>query len=62
MQCIVGASLVTLSLGVVCDLMCLGSQRKVDELDVCELKACSFATVHGIVTELSPVKSSRKKS
>ena len=33
-----GASLVTV--GVVCDLMC-SAQRKVDELDVCELKACS---------------------
>ena len=61
MQWIVGASMVTLS--VVCDLMCLGSHaKKVDEPDVCELKACSFATVHGRVTELSSAKSCRKQS
>ena len=52
-----GASLVTV--GVVCDLMC-SAQRKVDELDVCEFKACSCTIVHRIVTELSPVKRNRK--
>ena len=30
-----------------------GITKKVDELDVCELKACSFSAVHGRVTELS---------
>ena len=44
MQCIVGASLI--------DLVC-SAQRKFDELDICELKACSCTTVHGIVNELS---------
>ena len=33
--------------------------RKVDELDICKLRACSFATVHRIVTELFSMKNKR---
>ena len=34
--------------------------RKLEELDVSKLKESSSATVHSVMLELSPVKSSRK--
>ncbi len=40
----------------------LGKKRKVDEWDVSDMEQCSSGTVHGIVTELSPVKVSRKNT
>ena len=43
--------------------MCLrmaGIKRKLEEVDVSEIEKCSDGmTVHGVVTELSPVKVSR---
>ena len=36
------------------------AKRKLEELDVSELRESSSATVHGVILELSPVKSSRK--
>ncbi len=40
----------------------LGKKRKVDEWDVSDMEQCSSETVHVIVTELSPVKVSRKNT
>ncbi len=37
-------------------------KRSENEWDVSEIKECPNATVHGVVTQLSPVKTSRKNS
>ena len=36
----------------------MATKRKLEEFDVCELKECGSDIVHGVVTELSPVKKS----
>ena len=35
-------------------------KRKLEEFDLCNLKECRSAIVHGVVTELSPVKRSKR--
>ena len=38
-------------------------KRKGEELDISEItESCSSATVHGMVSDVSPVKSSRKNA
>ena len=38
----------------------MACKRKLEEFDVSEVKECKNAVVHGVVTELSPLKRSRK--
>ena len=39
-----------------------GRKRKLDEWDVSEMEESEGATVHGVFTELSPVKVSRRNA
>ena len=38
----------------------MATKRKVEEFDVCDIKESGSAIVHGVVTELSPIKKSKK--
>ena len=38
------------------------AKRKFDKFDVSEIKTSNCATIHGVVTELSPLKCSKKNS
>ena len=38
----------------------MATKRKLEEFDVRDVKECGSAIVHGIVTDLSPVKKSRR--
>ena len=38
----------------------MACKRKLEEFDVSEVKECENAVAHGVVTELSPLKKSKK--
>ena len=38
----------------------MAAKRKLEEFDVCDLKECGSAMVHGVMTELSPMKKSKR--
>ena len=37
----------------------MATKMKLEEFNVCDLKECGSAIVHGVVTKLSPVKKSK---
>lgn len=38
----------------------MAMKRKLEEFNLCDLKECRSAIIHGVVTELSPVKRSKR--